>query len=272
MGHRPRSAAAPTGPARHHVQPEPGQLLLQDRHRRRLQRVGASPPAQPRPVQRATRPGLNSIRSCAATSPRRSRQASAHCGFPPSRRPASNSPRPLQHRRGDRGTSCARPLDLAQVLVWSRPTSPTSPHAAAIEAGSSCERAMPLPREPSSGAVSAGTACLSPGTTPAYGERVGYHPDTSRSRCSSRSRSRATHHRRDRGAATATTHSQDRSRSAPTGCPAPAPDVAGRVAGLAAPERVGKGNHFAARTAEIATASLDHCSFMQHGRPARRRS
>jgi len=102
---------------------------------------------------------------------------------------------------------------------------------------------MPLPRDPSSAAVPAGTACLSPGTTPAYGDRVGCHPDTSISPCSPRSRSRlgATHHRRDRGAATATTHNQDRSRSATDGCPAPLSTWPVVSLDSVAPERVGQG-------------------------------
>jgi len=70
-------------------------------------------------------------------------------------------------------------LDIAQVLVWSRPTSPVGEDLAARGGDRSrlaCdERAMPLPRDPSSGAVPAGTACLSFRTTPAYGDRVGCH-------------------------------------------------------------------------------------------------
>jgi hypothetical protein len=84
-----------------------------------------------------------------------------------------------------------------------------------------------------------------------------------------------THHRRDRGAVTATMHNQDRSRSAPTGCPAtPAPLPTWPVVSLdsVAPERAGQGTTFAATTGEIATASLDQFSSMQHGRSSRRRS
>ena len=137
---------------------------------------------------------------------------------------------------------------------------------------------MPLPRGPSSGAVSAGTACLSPGTTPAYGDWAGCHPDTSRSRCSSRSRSRATHHRRDRGAATATTHNQDRSRLATDRPSCDFCAAADRpVASLdsVAPERVGQGTtsqQGRARSPRLRSTSVRPCSTAARPAADRRRA
>jgi len=189
MGHRPPlsgsadRASAPPRPARTRPtsRSSPRSPAIATRRVRRPLRSRGRSSARPAPAR--TRSGPR-----AASSPRRSRRTPAHRDL---RRPtarlelatsssstaAVNAVRPVLARstshRSSSGPARPRPADLDRR---------TRRRSKSVARG---ERAMPLPRDPSSGAVSAGTACLSSGTTPAYGDRVGCHPDTSRSRYSS---------------------------------------------------------------------------------------